>query len=106
MQNKAKIFSSLFFFFLYLLFLKFIAYSYALQAAIDSTIMSDEDLMVLLQKYNRRCTMWKNGIHWLVQGVECFVESINSNGIIVITKSKEEQKSACLDILFKILREF
>ena len=52
--------------------------------------------------------MWKNGIHWLMQeGVECFVESVNnSNAIVVITKSKEERKSTCSEILFKILREF
>ena len=52
--------------------------------------------------------MWKNGIHWLVQeGVECFVESVNnSSAVVVITKSKEEQKSTCSEMLFKILREF
>ena len=93
--------------FLHLLFLR-LAYSYALQAAKQNQIMSDVESMALLQKYNRRCTMWKNGIHWIMQeGVECYVESVNnSNGIVVITKSKEEQKSTCSEMLFKILREF
>ena len=93
--------------FLHLLFLR-LAYSYALQAAKENQIMSDVESMALLQKYNRRCTMWKNGIHWIMQeGVECYVESVNnSNGIVVITKSKEEQKSTCSEMLFKILRDF
>jgi ankyrin repeat protein/GTPase SAR1 family protein len=93
--------------FLHLLFLR-LAYSYALQAAKENTIMSDVESVALLQTYNRRCTMWKNGIHWLMQeGVECFVESVNnSNAIVVITKSKEERKSTCSEMLFKIVREF
>jgi ankyrin repeat protein len=95
--------------FLHILFLR-LAYSYALQAAEENTITSESDVesVALLQTYNRRCTMWKNGIHWLMQeGVECFVESVNnSKAIVVITKSKEEQKSTCSEMLFKILREF
>ena len=93
--------------FLHLLFLR-LAYSYALQAAEETMVTSDVEAITLLQKYNRRCTMWKNGIHWLMQeGVECFVESVNnSNAIVFITKSKEERKSTCSEMLFKILREF
>ena len=93
--------------FLHLLFLR-LAYSYALQAAQENRTTSDLESVALLQKYNRRCTMWKNGIHWLMQeGVECYVESVNnSSGIVIITKSKEEQKLACSEMLFKILREF
>ena len=93
--------------FLHLLFLG-LAYSYALQAAEKTTVTSDVDAVTLLQKYNRRCTMWKNGIHWLMQqGVECFVESVNnSKAIVVITKSNEERKSTCSEMLFRILREF
>ena len=93
--------------FLHLLFLR-LAYSYALQAAKENTITSDMESVALLQKYNRRCTMWRNGIHWLMQeGIECFIESVNnSKAILVITKSKEELKSTCSEMLFKILREF
>ena len=93
--------------FLHLLFLR-LAYSYALQAAQKNRTTSDLEPVALLQKYNRRCTMWKNGIHWLMQeGLECYVESVNnSSGIVIITKSKEEQKLACSEMLFKILREF
>ena len=40
------------------------------------------------------------------EGVECFVENVNnSRGIVVITKSKEAQKSTCTEMLFKIIRE-
>ena len=40
------------------------------------------------------------------EGVECFVETVNnSRGVIVITKSKEEQKFTCSEMLFKIIRE-
>ena len=57
--------------------------------------------------YNRRCTMWKNGIHWLTKGgVEGFVEMVNnSRGIVVITKSQEVKKYCCTEMLFKIIRE-
>ena len=93
--------------FLHLLFLR-LAYSYALQAAEETMVTSDVEAVTLLEKYNRRCTMWKNGIHWLMQqGVECFVESVNnSKAIVVIIKSKKERKSTCSEMLFKIRREF
>ena len=93
--------------FLHLLFLR-LAYSYALHAAQENRTTSDLESVALLQKYNRRCTMWKSGIYWLMQeGVECYVESVNnSSGIVIITKSKEEQKLACSEMLFKILQEF
>ena len=93
--------------FLHVLFLR-LAYSYALQAADENTITSDMESVTLLPKYNRLCTMWKNGIHWLMQeGVECFIEGVNnSKAFVIITKSKKEQKSVCSEILFKILREF
>ena len=93
--------------FLHILLLR-LAYSYALQAAKENVATSVLESVAMLQKCNRRCTMWKNGIHWLMQeGVECFVESVNnSKGIVVITKSKDEEKSACSEMLFKIIREF
>ena len=93
--------------FLHVLLLR-LAYSYALQAAKENVATSVLESVAMLQKCNRRCTMWKNGIHWLMQeGVECFVESVNnSKGIVVITKSKDEEKSACSEMLFKIVREF
>ena len=36
-----------------------------------------------------RCTMWKTGVHWLMEeGVECMVELVNANKeVVVLTKS-------------------
>ena len=47
-----------------------------------------------IQACNRRCTMWKNGIHWIMEeGVECIFEMVNDNkGIVIITKSEEGSK--------------
>ena len=83
-----------------------LAYSYALQAHENASTDSEPDLAIV-QHYNRRCTMWKNGIHWLMEeGVECFVEMVNnSKGIVVVTKSKEAQNSTCIEMLYKIIRE-
>ena len=41
--------------------------------------------------YNRRCTMWKNGIRWLMEeGVECIVEIVDDNkGLVAIAKAEE-----------------
>ena len=66
-----------------------------------------ESDLAAIQHCNHRCMMWKNGIHWLMEeGVECFVETVNnSKGVVVITKSKEEQKSTCSETLLKIITE-
>ena len=49
----------------------------------------------LAQAYSRRCTMWKNGIQWLMEeGVECIFEIVDDNkGIIAIIKVKENCKT-------------
>ena len=51
--------------------------------------------------------MWKNGIHWLMkEGVECYVEMVNSSkGVIIVTKSEEAHKSTCTEMLFNIIKE-
>ena len=69
--------------------------------------MGDDDILATLGLCNRRCTMWKNGIHWLMEeGVECFVEMINkSKGIIVVTKSEVAQITTCTKMLFEIIRK-
>lgn len=68
----------------------------------DESLATTEDH---IQAYNRRCTMWKTGIHWLMEeGVECTVENVNnSRGIVIITKSKEYYKSECTKVLFRIV---
>ena len=54
------------------------------------------------QAYGRRCTMWKNGIHWLMEeGVKCVFEMVDGNkGFVVITKAEE-----CCDELYTTLRK-
>ena len=84
-----------------------LAYCYALQVPQENSSTDSEPTLAIVQHYNCRCTMWKNGIHWLMQeGVECFVEMVNnSKGIVVVTKSEETQKSVCIEMLCKIIRE-
>ena len=84
-----------------------LAYCCALQVPHENASTDSEPNLAIVQHYNRRCTMWKNGIHWLMEkGVECFIEMVNnSKGIVVVTKSKETQKSICIEMLFKIMRE-
>ncbi len=90
--------------FLHVLLLR-LAYIFSLPMQHDQS--SEESPEILVRRYNRRCAMWKNGIQWLMlKGVDCFVEMVkNSKGIIVITKSKEEVKDTCTDMLFKIIKE-
>ena len=92
--------------FLHILLLR-LAYCYALQVPHENASTDSEPNLEIVLHYNRRCTMWKNGIHWLMEkGVECFVEMVkNSKGIVIVTKSKETQKSVCMEMLFKIIRE-
>ena len=92
--------------FLHILLLR-LAYCYALQVPHENASTDSEPNLAIVQHYNRRCAMWKNGIHWLMEkGIECFVEMVNnSKGIVVVTKSKETQKSVCIEMLFKIIRE-
>ena len=91
--------------FLHVLLLR-LAHAFALPREYDHSPVN-ADITATIQLYNRRCTMWKNGIHWLMEeGVECFVENVNnSKGIVVITKSEEALKSICTEMLFNIIRE-
>ena len=94
--------------FLHVLLLR-LAHTYALPAAYEqpSNPSTKGNDATTLQLYNRRCTMWKNGIHWLMEeGVECFVEMVNnSKGVVIVAKSEEARKLFCTDILFKIIQE-
>ena len=96
--------------FLHVLLLR-LAYLYALRVPpeIVCVVKDSEPDLAIVQQYNCRCTMWKNGIHWLMEkGVECFVEMVNnSKGIVAVTKSEETHnyKSVCIEMLFKIIRE-
>jgi hypothetical protein len=75
--------------FLHVLLLR-LAYAFALPIVNRNSSKSSNEISA----YSRRCTMWKNGIHWRIEeGVECIAEVVNDNkGIVVITKSKENSE--------------
>ena len=89
--------------FLHVLLLR-LAFALALPNAHCKITESNE-----ISSHNRRCTMWKNGIRWLMEeGVECIFEMVNDNkGIVVITKSEggsKEWSSILSKIIIKTLQ--
>ena len=75
--------------FLHVLLLR-LAYAFALPIVNRNPTNSSNEVSA----YSRRCTMWKNGIHWrMEEGVEYIVEVVNDNkGIVIITKYKENSE--------------
>ena len=57
------------------------------------------------RQFQRRCTMWKTGVHWLMkEGVECMVELVNgSKKLVVITKSEEDIAENCISVFNRII---
>ena len=55
--------------------------------------------------FQRRCTMWKTGVHWLMEeGVECMVELMNGNkDIVVTTKSTEYYAQNCTNVFSRVI---
>ena len=55
--------------------------------------------------FQRRCTMWKTGVHWLMnEGVECMVELVNCNKrLVVITKSEEDTAENCISVFSRVI---
>ena len=53
----------------------------------------------------RRCTMWKTGVHWLMEeGVECMMEMVDINkGMVVITKSERDAVENCISVFNSIV---
>ena len=50
-----------------------------------------------------RCTMWKTGVHWLMEeGVECMVEMVNKR-MVIITKSKQNLIENCISVFNSIV---
>ena len=58
-----------------------------------------------LMEYERFCTMWKTGVHWLSEkGVECMVELVDdSKGVVVITKSVKGRTEICISVFNDII---
>ena len=53
----------------------------------------------------RRCTMWNCGVHWsMVQGVDCMVELVNGNKVVVVlTSSIHNAKQNCIDVFKRVV---
>ena len=58
-----------------------------------------------LSHFQRRCTMWKTGVHWLMEeGVECMVELVNGiKEVVVITKSIIDRAQNCTIVFSRII---
>ena len=55
--------------------------------------------------FQRRCTMWKTGVHWLMEeGVECLVELVSgSKAVVVAVKSLKNREDYCVSIFRSIV---
>ena len=57
--------------------------------------------------FQRRCIMWKTGVHWLMEeGVECMVEMVDINkgpGVVIITRSEQDTVENCISIFNSII---
>ena len=87
--------------FLHVLLLKLV-FKFTLSAPTESQASAD------LRYFQRRCTMWKAGVHWLMEeGVECMVELANfhgkNNGVTVITRSDRETTENCIKVFNRII---
>ena len=58
-----------------------------------------------LSHFQRRCTVWKTGVHWLMnEGVECMVELVGANKeVVVITKSTKDRAENCAAVFNDIV---
>ena len=58
-----------------------------------------------LSHFQRRCTVWKTGVHWLMEeGVECMVELVGVNmEVVVLTKSTKERAENCAAVFNDIV---
>ena len=58
-----------------------------------------------LRHFQRRCTVWKTGVHWLMEeGVECMVELAGANReVAVLTKSTKDRAENCTTVFNNIV---
>ena len=58
-----------------------------------------------ISPFQRRCTTWKTGVHWLMrEGVECMVELVSSNkGVAVITKADTDSIENCVSVFHRVI---
>ena len=64
-----------------------------------------DDEAAIVDVYSRKCTLWKNGIHWLMEsGVEVVVEVVKQNtAVLVMVRGSRDQEVECGDILSKVV---
>ena len=86
--------------FLHVLLLR-LAFSFALPHALVSPEAKSSSSL-----YSRRCTLWKNGIHWPMEsGVEAVVEVVKeSKGVLVIVRGSAEKAEECAKTLLDIVQ--
>ena len=65
----------------------------------------DNDGVAIVDLYSRKCTLWKNGIHWLMEsGVEVVVEVVKQKrAVLVMVRGSSDQQIECGDILGKVV---
>ena len=58
-----------------------------------------------LSHFQRRCTVWKTGVHWLMkEGVECMVELAGANReVVVLTRSTKHRVENCAAVFNDIV---
>ena len=58
-----------------------------------------------LSHFQRRCTVWKTGVHWLMEeGVECMVELASANKeVVVLTRSANDLAENCASVFNDIV---
>jgi len=90
--------------FLHVLLLR-LAFTFALPKT--SGVLDDDDDggATIVDVYSRKCTLWKNGIHWLMEsGVEVVVEVVKQNrAVLVMARGSSDQQVECGDILSKVV---
>ena len=63
-----------------------------------------------ISRCSRRCTMWKSGIHWLMEeGVECVVEVVRERevhrGVVVVARSEEDCDVECASVFAAVVQK-
>ena len=54
--------------------------------------------------FQRRCTMWKTGVHWLLEeGVECMVELVKGKDVVVTSKSIKDKVLKCTYVFSNVI---
>ena len=74
------------------------------------TLESSSTVAADVHRFSRRCSMWKNGIWWLMkEGVECLVEVVKEkevhNGVVVVARSEEDCDVECASVFSAVVQK-